>query len=99
MTASIAQGQGGMTRAGEQATAMTVGRLVSNQSASSVNTSPVTVNVNNYGNDEVSVTDRQDSNGGLDIDILIKSKVNNGFASGAFDKTLSSSFGLRRMGY
>lgn len=99
VTASIAQGQGGMTRAGEQATAMTVGRLVSNQSASSVNTSPVTVNVNNYGNDEVSVTERQDSNGGIEIDVLIKNTVRNGFAGGDFDKVMSSTFGARRLGY
>jgi hypothetical protein len=99
VTASIAQGQGGMTRAGEQATAMTVGRLVSNQSASSGNTSPVTVNVNNYGNDDVSVTERQDSNGGIEIDVLIKNTVRNGFAGGDFDKVMSSTFGARRLGY
>lgn len=88
----------GMTRAGE-ASSMMVGQVVARASPKPQSDGSVTVNVMNYGNDEVSVTDRQDSNGGLDIDILIKSKVNNGFASGAFDKTLSSSFGLRRMGY
>lgn len=99
VTASIAQGEGGMTRAGEQATAMTVGRLVSNQSASSGNTSPVTVNVNNYGKDEVSVSERRDSNGGIEIDVLIKNTVKNGFAGGDFDKVMSSTFGARRLGY
>ena len=59
----------------------------------------VTVNVNNYGNDEVSVTERQDSNGGIDIDILIKQKVQKGFANGDFDKSLGASFGIRRLGY
>lgn len=99
VTASIAQGQSGMTRAGEQATAMTVGRLVSNQSASGGNTSPVTVNVNNYGKDEVAVTERRDSNGGIEIDVLIKNTVKNGFAGGDFDKVMSSTFGARRLGY
>ena len=98
VTASIAQGEGGMARAGEQATAMTVGRVVSSQSASK-NTSPVTVNVNNYGKDEVSVTERQDSNGGIEIDVLIKNTVRNGFAGGDFDKVMSSTYGARRLGY
>ena len=78
---------------------MTVGRLVSNQSASSGNTSPVTVNVNNYGKDEVSVSERRDSNGGIEIDVLIKNTVKNGFAGGDFDKVMSSTFGARRLGY
>ena len=59
----------------------------------------VTVNVNNYGNDEVSINERQDSNGGIDIDVLIKSKVNSGFARGDYDKVVASAFGLRRLGY
>jgi len=59
----------------------------------------VTVNVNNYGSDEVTVAERQDGSGGIDIDVFIKSKVREGMAGGDFDKVFSSSFGLRRMGY
>jgi hypothetical protein len=88
----------GMTRAGE-ASSMMVGQVVARASPKQPSDGAVTVNIMNYGNDEVSVAERQDSNGGIDIDVLIKSKVNNGFASGSFDKALSSSFGLRRMGY
>ena len=87
-----------MTRAGE-ASSMMVGQVVARASPKQPSDGAVTVNIMNYGNDEVSVAERQDSNGGIDIDVLIKSKVNNGFASGSFDKALSSSFGLRRMGY
>ena len=89
----------GMTRAGETSTAM-VGTVVARASPKGASSmSSVTVNVNNYGNDDVSVTERQDSNGGIDIDVLIKQKVNSGFARGDFDKMLGSSFGLRRLGY
>lgn len=88
----------GMARAGEASTMM-VGQVVGKASATSSNKSPVTVNVNNYGDDDVSVSERQDSNGGIDIDILIKQKVNNGFAEGSFDKVVKSTFGLRRLGY
>lgn len=59
----------------------------------------VTVNVNNYGDDEVSINERQDSNGGIDIDVLIRSKVNSGFARGDYDKVVASAFGIRRLGY
>jgi len=89
----------GMARAGETSTAM-VGTVVARASPKGTSAAgQVTVNVNNYGNDEVSVTERQDSNGGIDIDVLIKQKVNSGFARGDFDKMLGSSFGLRRLGY
>ena len=88
----------GMARAGEASTMM-VGQVVGKASATSSNKSPVTVNVNNYGDDEVSVSERQDSNGGIDIDILIKQKVNKGFAEGSFDKIVKSTFGIRRLGY
>lgn len=59
----------------------------------------VTVNVNNYGNDEVGVSESTDSNGGLNIDVIIKRKVNQGFAAGDFDRAIGASFGLRRLGY
>jgi hypothetical protein len=88
----------GMARAGEASTMM-VGQVVGKASATSSNKSPVTVNVNNYGDDEVSVSERQDSNGGIDIDILINQKVNKGFAEGSFDKIVKSTYGLRRLGY
>ena len=95
----VAMPTDGMTRAGETSTAM-VGTVVARASPKGTSsTGQVTVNVNNYGNDDVSVTERQDSNGGIDIDVLIKQKVNSGFARGDYDKMLGSSFGLRRLGY
>ena len=88
-----------MARAGETANTAMAGTVVARASASSTKGAPVTVNVNNYGNDDVAINERQDSNGGISIDVLIKSKVQAGFANGDFDKSLSSAFGLRRMGY
>ena len=89
----------GMARGAEASTAM-VGTVTGYASPKSMsNKGRVTVNVNNYGNDDVSVTERQDSNGGIDIDILIKNKVNSGFARGDYDKVVASAFGIRRLGY
>ena len=98
LTASIAQTNQSLTREGEAATQMmTVGRVQPQVKLSSQ--SPVTVNVNNYGNDDVSVAERRDSNGGIEIDVLIKSTVKKGFTNGDFDKVMSNTFGARRLGY
>ena len=58
----------------------------------------MTVNVNNYGNDEVEVSQRETGNG-LEVDVLIKSTVQKGFASGDFDNVMAQVFGARRLGY
>jgi hypothetical protein len=58
----------------------------------------VTVNVNNYGNDEVEVSKR-DTGNGLEIDVLIKQTVSKGFASGDFDAVMAQTYGARRLGY
>lgn len=97
--ASLAAPTESMARAGETANTAMAGTVVARASASPSKAAPVTVNVNNYGNDDVAINERQDSNGGISIDVLIKSKVQAGFANGDFDKSLSSAFGLRRMGY
>ena len=97
--ASLAAPTESMERAGETASSAMVGTVVARASASPSKSAPVTVNVNNYGNDDVSINERQDSNGGISIDVLIKSQVKAGFANGDFDKSMSSAFGLRRMGY
>jgi hypothetical protein len=60
--------------------------------------SPVTVNVNNYGNDDVQVEQRKTSRG-LEIDVLIKGAVKQGIAQGDFDNVMRSSFGARRLAY
>lgn len=60
--------------------------------------SPVTVNVMNYGNDDVEVDQRNTGNG-IEIDVLIKNTVRNGFADGSFDRVMSSTYGARRLGY
>lgn len=60
--------------------------------------SNVTVNVNNYGNDDVEVKQANTSNG-IEIDVVIKETVKAGFSGGDFDNSLASTFGLRRLGY
>lgn len=62
------------------------------------NRSPVTVNVMNYGNDDVEIEERNSGNG-IEIDVLIKNTVRNGLADGSFDRVLATSFGSRRLGY
>jgi hypothetical protein len=84
----------------ERAGSMTPSMIVGRASLAGSDTKPkVVVNVNNYGDDEVTVTERQDSNGGLEIDVLIKNTVKAGFAAGDFDKVMSSSYGARRLAY
>jgi hypothetical protein len=58
----------------------------------------VIVNVNNYGNDEVTVKQAETSNG-LEIDVIIKNTVRNALGDGSFDRVMASSFGARRLGY
>lgn len=58
----------------------------------------VTVNVNNYGNDEVEVSQSNTSNG-IEIDVLIKNTVRKGLSGGDFDSVMAQSFGARRLGY
>jgi len=62
------------------------------------NSSAITVNVNNYGNDDVEVEQRKTSRG-LEIDVLIKGAVKKGIAQGDFDNVMRSSFGTRRLAY
>jgi phage-related minor tail protein len=60
--------------------------------------SNVIVNIVNQGGGEVEQRESTNSNGERTIDILILGKVKEGFANGAFDKTLSQQYGLRRRG-
>ena len=60
--------------------------------------SPVTVNVYNQGSDNVEVNERKTTRG-VEIDVLIKSTVKRGIASGDFDKVMATSYGARRMAY
>ena len=64
----------------------------------SASNSPVTVNVMNYGNDEVEVNQRKTSRG-IDIEVMIKKAVGQGIAGGDFDNVMRSSFGTRRLAY
>ena len=87
----------GMTRAGETSTAM-VGTVVARASPKSPSSGQVVVNVNNYGNDDVEVDQRNTANG-IEIDVLIKNTVRGGLADGSFDRVMASSFGARRLAY
>lgn len=60
--------------------------------------SNVTVNVINNGDSSIKQEERQGPGGERILDIIIAQKVKEGFASGMFDKTLSSQYGLRRRG-
>lgn len=59
---------------------------------------PVTVNIVNNSSAEITQQESTGPNGERFLDVIIKSKVNEGFATGAFDKSLSQSYGLRRKG-
>lgn len=56
------------------------------------------VNVYNSNGGQVQTTERQDPNGNKVIDIYIKKAVADAFARGEFDKTMGSTYGLRRQG-
>ena len=64
----------------------------------SPSSSPVTVNVMNYGSDDVEVNERRTTRG-IEVDVLIKNAVKKGIASGDFDKVMATSFGSRRLAY
>ena len=71
---------------------------VPRMSAPSSSSSPVTVNVYNQGSNEVEVNERKTTRG-VEVDVLIKNAVKQGFASGDFDKVMATSYGARRLAY
>lgn len=56
-----------------------------------------TININNYSNSEVSVSESEDVSGSR-IDILIDKKIQSSIAQGKFDNTFRANFGLARRG-
>ena len=61
--------------------------------------SNVQVNIiNNAPNVETETRESQNAHGDKVLDVLIISKVKDGFANGSFDKTLGMQYGLRRRG-
>ena len=85
-----------LSREASSAQQMIVG--VPRLSAPSPSSSPVTVNVMNYGSDDVEVNERKTSRG-IEVDVLIKNTVKSGISSGDFDKVMATSFGTRRLAY
>jgi hypothetical protein len=85
-----------LSREASSAQQMIVG--VPRLSTPSVSSSPVTVNVMNYGSDDVEVNERRTSRG-IEVDVLIKNAVKSGIAAGDFDKVMATSFGARRLAY
>ena len=71
---------------------------VPRMSAPSSSSSPVTVNVYNQGSNEVEVNERKTTRG-VEVDVLIKNAVKQGFAAGDFDKVMATSYGARRLAY
>lgn len=59
---------------------------------------PVTVNIVNNTGANVEQRETVGPDGGRVLDVIISRKVNDGIASGSFDKALASSYGLRRRG-
>jgi hypothetical protein len=60
--------------------------------------STTVVNVYNATGGEVRTEERQDPNGGKTIDVYISKVVQDGIASGQFDRAMTSTYGLRRQG-
>jgi lambda family phage tail tape measure protein len=60
--------------------------------------SPVYVNITNQTGGEVTQTESTGPNGEKILDILISNKVKEGIASGQFDRTFQSAYGLKRRG-
>lgn len=58
--------------------------------------SPVVVNVNNYGKDEVEVESKDKPDGSKVIDVTIRTKVKEMFATGDMDLLLQRQFNIRR---
>ena len=58
----------------------------------------VTVNIINNTNSQVSVSQSEDSNGDVRLDVLIESAVDSAMARGRFDKSLNNMYGLKRRG-
>lgn len=58
----------------------------------------VTVNVVNQAGAEITTRETTGSNGEKAIEILIESKVKEGFARGRFDKTMKTAYGIERKG-
>ena len=85
-----------LSREAASAQQMIVG--VPRMSAPTKSGSPVTVNVMNYGSDNVEVNERTTSRG-IEVDVLIKNTVKQGLASGDFDKVMATSYGARRMAF
>ena len=85
-----------LSREASSAQQMIVG--VPRMSAPSPSSSPVTVNVMNYGSDDVEVNERKTSRG-IEVDVLIKNTVKQGLASGDFDKVMATSYGARRLAF
>ena len=85
-----------LSREAASAQQMIVG--VPRMSAPSPSSSPVTVNVMNYGSDDVEVNERTTSRG-IEVDVLIKNTVKQGLASGDFDKVMATSYGARRLAF
>lgn len=59
---------------------------------------PVTINITNNSNSEISQSESIGQNGERTIDILVKAKVREQIASGAYDKVMQTSYGLNRRG-
>jgi lambda family phage tail tape measure protein len=63
-----------------------------------VGAAPVSIEINNYSGAQISQSESVDTNGNKRISILVEKAVEDGFATGRFDKTMRNSFGLARKG-
>jgi phage-related minor tail protein len=59
---------------------------------------PTIVNIYNNSGQEVQTKEGSGPNGERTLDVIIQSKVKEGFATGAFDKTMRQAYGITRKG-
>jgi tape measure domain-containing protein len=66
--------------------------------SASAQQNPVIVNIVNNSSAEVTQRETTGANGSKVLEVMINSKVKEGIASGAFDKSMQAAYGLRRKG-
>jgi len=93
----MANGAGLMGEAGPEAI-MPLSRKNGKLGVDASNTG-VTVNVNNYNGSNVTTKESTDAQGNKSIDVIIEEKISASIQSGALDRQMGSTYGVRRRGY
>jgi hypothetical protein len=91
----MARGWGVMGEAGPEAV-MPLGRTSSGELG--VKGGGVTVNIINNTSAKVTAKEERNAAGGQTINVMVENAIENGFASGRFDKVMQGTYGLARTG-